>query len=87
MVDISLAAPDSFLLYSQKNSTSRMIFDYQNSPNVILPIQGIRNIKALAFDPVEEAIYWIDGRKGIKKAWANGTGVSASSIFLTPSKL
>ena len=48
-----------------------------DNPEVMLPIHGLRNIKALAYDPVDEYIYWIDGRqKTIKRAHDNGTKVS-----------
>ena len=55
-----------------------MVFDHDNSPNIVLPIQGLRNIKALTFDPVDEYIYWIEGRRGIKKSKDSGSGVSVT---------
>ncbi|ELU01251.1 hypothetical protein CAPTEDRAFT_42452, partial [Capitella teleta] len=69
-------APESFLLFSQKNATSRISIEAEDSPTMVLPIGTIRNIKALAYDPVEEVIFWIEGRKGIRKAKPNGSGVS-----------
>ena len=48
-----------------------------DNPEVTLPIQGLKNIKALAYDPVGHYIYWIEGRqKVIKRAHDNGSHVS-----------
>ena len=60
-----------------------MVFDHDNSPNIVLPIQGLRNIKALTFDPVDEYIYWIEGRRGIKKSKDSGSGVSVTLWLLS----
>lgn len=47
------------------------------SPDVVLPIPNLRNIKALDYDPIDEFIYWIDGKqKSVKKAHDNGNQVS-----------
>ena len=49
----------------------------EESPEIVLPIQGLRNIKAIAHDTIDGHIYWIDGRtKTIKRALDNGTDVS-----------
>ena len=77
---VHVAAPESFLLYSQKNTISRMLGHTEDSPDIVLPIQNLRNIKALAYDPVEEYIYWVEGRtKTIKRAMHNGTMVNLQS--------
>ncbi|RWS07569.1 low-density lipoprotein receptor-related protein 6-like protein [Dinothrombium tinctorium] len=65
--------PKSFLLYSQKNSVTRVIFDNEVMPNVVLPIQGMKNVKALSYDPLERSVYWIDGKNNIRKAQENGS--------------
>ncbi|XP_048242332.1 low-density lipoprotein receptor-related protein 6-like isoform X1 [Haliotis rufescens] len=73
------SAPEDYLLLAQRNAISRLAMDKKESetvdnPEVVLPIHGLRNIKALAFDPVDDFIYWIDGRqKNIKRAHDNGT--------------
>jgi len=46
-------------------------------PEVVLPIPNLRNVKALSYDPIDEEIYWIEGKTNIiKRATANGTYVS-----------
>ena len=54
----------------------------------MLPINNMKNIKALAYDPVREFIYWIEGKGGtIKRAHDNGTMVWAqvSRLFYSGS--
>jgi low density lipoprotein receptor-related protein 5/6 len=54
-----------------------MVEDLDNSPDIVLPIHGLRNVKAIDYDPVERYMYWIDGRtKTIKRALDNGSDVS-----------
>ncbi|XP_013410893.1 low-density lipoprotein receptor-related protein 6 [Lingula anatina] len=73
--------PESFLLFSTRNSISRMVTDSsEDSPDIVLPLHGLRNVKAVSFDPVERVIYWIDGRsKAIRRAYENGSNVETVS--------
>ena len=74
---VPLSAPDAHLLFALKSSISRMMLNMDESPEIVLPIQGLRNIKAIAHDAIDGHIYWIDGRtKTIKRALDNGTDVS-----------
>ncbi|XP_034272652.1 low-density lipoprotein receptor-related protein 5 [Pantherophis guttatus] len=61
------SSPSSFLLFSQRSAISRMIPDDQQSPDIILPIHGLRNVKAIDYDPLDAFIYWVDGRQNIIK--------------------
>nr|AVT42511.1 Wnt co-receptor arrow [Lithobius atkinsoni] len=68
--------PKSFLLCSQKNVIIRLVLDV-NAPDVILPMHGLKNVKALSFDPVTGYLFWIDGRaQTIKRAFDNGTSMA-----------
>lgn len=69
-------APTAFLLFSQKCAISRMIPDDQRSPDLILPLHGLRNVKAIGYDPLDKFIYWVDGRQNIKRAKDDGTQAS-----------
>ena len=86
-------APDAYLLLSQKSEISRLVVDfdrYENddgdiidNPEVTLPIHGMKNIKALAYDPVGQHIYWIEGRQRvIKRSHDNGSDVRWFNISL-----
>ncbi|KFM78305.1 Low-density lipoprotein receptor-related protein 6, partial [Stegodyphus mimosarum] len=69
--------PQRFMLFSQRNSINRFLVDTLDSPDITLPIHGIKNIKAIDYDPVESFVYWIDGRtKTVRKSHINGTKVS-----------
>ena len=53
-----------------------MVLD-SDSPDLVLPINSLKNIKAIAYDPLHQFVYWVDGRsKTIKRARDNGTEVS-----------
>lgn len=69
-------APSTFLLFSQKSAISRMIPDDQHSPDLMLPLHGLRNVKAIDYDPLDKFIYWVDGRQNIKRAKDDGTQAS-----------
>ena len=87
-VVLACAAPKEYLLLSQKTEISRLVMrsdttddsdnsDEVDNPEVTLPIHGLKNIKALTYDPVQQHIYWVEGRqKIIKRAHDNGTNVS-----------
>ncbi|XP_022106372.1 low-density lipoprotein receptor-related protein 6-like [Acanthaster planci] len=66
--------PDRFLLFSQKNTISRMAVDYRNSPDVVLPIYNSRkNIRAIEYDAQEKRVYWINTRANtVRRSYDNG---------------
>ncbi|XP_054255926.1 low-density lipoprotein receptor-related protein 6 isoform X5 [Indicator indicator] len=68
------SAPTTFLLFSQKNAINRMVIDEQQSPDMILPIHSLRNVRAIDYDPLEKQLYWIDSRQNIiRKAQEDGS--------------
>ncbi|XP_075213889.1 low-density lipoprotein receptor-related protein 6 [Lycorma delicatula] len=70
----SCSAPSMFLLYSQRNSLNRLLLDTADCPDVPLPVQGLKNTKALEFDPVSQYLYWIEGRtQSIRRSLDNGS--------------
>ncbi|GFQ74800.1 low-density lipoprotein receptor-related protein 6 [Trichonephila clavata] len=69
--------PRNFILFSQRATINRFVVDTLDSPEVNLPIHGLKNIKAIDYDPVDMFVYWIDGKtKTIKKSHVNGSKVS-----------
>uniref|UniRef100_A0A7M4EUW1 LDL receptor related protein 5 n=1 Tax=Crocodylus porosus TaxID=8502 RepID=A0A7M4EUW1_CROPO len=77
--------PSSFLLFSQKSAISRMIPDDQQSPDIILPMHGLRNVKAIDYDPLDKLIYWVDGRQNIIKR-AKDDGTQPFTVMSTPNQ-
>ncbi|KAM9292676.1 low-density lipoprotein receptor-related protein 6 isoform 6-T6 [Morus bassanus] len=68
------SAPTTFLLFSQKNAINRMVIDEQQSPDIILPIHSLRNVRAIDYDPLDKQLYWIDSRQNIiRKAQEDGS--------------
>uniref|UniRef100_A0A1B6BXD2 EGF-like domain-containing protein n=1 Tax=Clastoptera arizonana TaxID=38151 RepID=A0A1B6BXD2_9HEMI len=73
----SCSAPTSFLLYSQRNSLNRLLLDTADCPDAPLPIQNLKNIRAIEFDPLTEFIFWIDGRThSIKRSLDSGSSIN-----------
>lgn len=50
-----------------------MVIDEQQSPDIILPIHSLRNVRAIDYDPLDKQLYWIDSRQNmIRKAQEDG---------------
>lgn len=82
-VCFSLSAPTSFLLFSQKTAINRMVIDEQQSPDIILPIHSLRNVRAIDYDPLDKQLYWIDSKQNvIRRAQEDGNQVSPSEPLL-----
>lgn len=74
---VSFPAPTSFLLFSQKTAINRMVIDEQQSPDIILPIHSLRNVRAIDYDPLDKQLYWIDSKQNvIRRAQEDGNQVS-----------
>uniref|UniRef100_A0A671SRS4 Low-density lipoprotein receptor-related protein 5-like n=1 Tax=Sinocyclocheilus anshuiensis TaxID=1608454 RepID=A0A671SRS4_9TELE len=76
------SSPPSFLLFSQKSSISRMVLGEQ-SPDMILPIHVMKNLRAISFDPLERLVYWVDGRQNIRRAQDDGSQVTVHILIVT----
>ena len=72
------SAPDTFLLFSQRTSITRMLVNSgDSSPDVRLPVRGLKSIRALDFDPVDLVAYWIENQsKTIRRAADTAVDVS-----------
>ncbi|KAK4886602.1 hypothetical protein RN001_002873 [Aquatica leii] len=65
----SCISPKQFMIYSQKNLAVRLVPDTSDSPEAVLPIQGLKGVKAIDFDPVYHYLYWVEGKThAIKRA-------------------
>ncbi|PIK48062.1 putative low-density lipoprotein receptor-related protein 6 [Apostichopus japonicus] len=56
-------APEKFLLYSVKNKVGRLHIDYNNHPDITLPIRNLRSVKAIEYDRKNNSLIWIDARQ------------------------
>ncbi|XP_062346878.1 low-density lipoprotein receptor-related protein 6 isoform X5 [Cinclus cinclus] len=81
------SAPTTFLLFSQKNAINRMVIDEQQSPDIILPIHSLRNVRAIDYDPLDKQLYWIDSRQNIiRKAQEDGSQSLTVVTSLVPNQ-
>ncbi|CAG9761873.1 unnamed protein product [Ceutorhynchus assimilis] len=73
--------PTSFMIYSLKNLVVRLVPDTSDCPEAVLPVQGLKAVRAIDFDPKNNALYWIDGKvHAIKSSKMNTTTVT--SLFV-----
>ena len=60
-----------------------MVIDEQQSPDIILPIHSLKNVRAIDYDPLDKHLYWIDSKQNvIRRAQEDGNQVYAP--LLTP---
>uniref|UniRef100_A0A8C2JCE0 Low density lipoprotein receptor-related protein 6 n=1 Tax=Cyprinus carpio TaxID=7962 RepID=A0A8C2JCE0_CYPCA len=81
------SAPTSFLLFSQKMAINRMVIDELQSPDIMLPIHSLRNVRAIDYDPLDRQLYWIDSKQSnimIYIVPQSVTVVSGASLGLQP---
>lgn len=56
---------------------NRMVIDEQQSPDIILPIHSLRNVRAIDYDPLDKQLYWIDSKQNvIRRAQEDGNQVN-----------
>uniref|UniRef100_A0A3P8UDB5 Low density lipoprotein receptor-related protein 6 n=1 Tax=Amphiprion percula TaxID=161767 RepID=A0A3P8UDB5_AMPPE len=56
-----------------KMAINRMVIDEQQSPDIILPIHSLRNVRAIDYDPLDKQLYWIDSKQNvIRRAQEDG---------------
>ena len=62
-----------------------MVIDEQQSPDIILPIHSLRNVRAIDYNPLDKQIYWIDSKQNvIRRAQEDGNQVTVNQMcFLT----
>lgn len=50
----------------------------EQSPDIILPIHVVRNVRGVNYDPLDRLVYWLDGRQNIRRARDDGALVRFS---------
>lgn len=60
MKRLFLPAPTQFMIYSRRNLAVRLLPDTSDCPEAVLPIQGLKSVKAIDFDPVDNFLYWVN---------------------------
>ncbi|XP_046394159.1 low-density lipoprotein receptor-related protein 6 [Ischnura elegans] len=74
--------PKSFLLFSQKNVITRLTVSSNECPDTVLPIPGLKNVRAIEFDPTTRSVLWVDGRtQAIRRAMETSAARSVLSHY------
>lgn len=53
-------APTQFMLYSRRNLAIRLLPDTSDCPEAVLPVQGLKTVKAIDYDPATNYLYWVN---------------------------
>lgn len=62
-----------------------MVIDEQQSPDIILPIHSLRNVRAIDYDPLDKQLYWVDSKQNvIRRAQEDGNQVSIRHCQASP---
>lgn len=56
--NVSCIPPRNYVIFSQKNSFSRLLTNASDAPDAPIPVLG-KNIKAIEYDPIQHTIYWV----------------------------
>lgn len=54
-----LPAPKSFMVYAQRNLAVRLVPDTSECPEAVLPVHGLKAVKAIDFDTKSNFLYWV----------------------------
>lgn len=82
---LSDTMPLEFILISTEDGIIRM--DIETRSYIVLPITNLSRPKALAYDPEEDHVYWVDStEEEIRRAFLNGSD-NARVINLGTSEL
>nr|XP_049697020.1 low-density lipoprotein receptor-related protein 6 [Helicoverpa armigera] len=52
--------PEEFLLFAQKNAVGRIVVANGECSDAYIPLTGLKNVKAIEYDPVNKHLYWMD---------------------------
>ena len=69
------------MLFSTTTDIRRILFTSSDNLEVVLPVRGLTDVRAIDYDVNSHLIYWIDSAaKEIRRAFQNGS--NAKSIVL-----
>ncbi|XP_060530301.1 low-density lipoprotein receptor-related protein 6 isoform X2 [Cylas formicarius] len=70
--------PSHFMIYSLKNLVVRLVPDTSDCPEAVLPIHGLKAVRAVDYDIRNNVLYWIDGKYHTIKSSNAGVFVPGS---------
>lgn len=74
--------PKRYIIYSLRNAMARYLPDLPDDcADVVLRLQGVKNVRAIEYDPVTQHVYWVDGRNFvIRRTLENKTQHSGTVV-------
>lgn len=58
--NLTCTEPEEFLLYAQKSSIGRVMVTPGECNDAVIPVTGLKNVKAIEYDPISRYLYWMD---------------------------
>ncbi|CAG9792217.1 unnamed protein product [Diatraea saccharalis] len=58
--NLTCSEPEEFLLFAQKNAVGRILVANGECNDAFIPLVGLRNVKAIEYDPEKRLLYWMD---------------------------
>ena len=78
---VFFTAPRVFMLFSTTTDIRRVLFNSSDNLEVVLPVRGLTDVRAIDYDVNSHLIYWIDSAaKEIRRSFQNGS--NAKTIVL-----
>ncbi|XP_026739011.1 low-density lipoprotein receptor-related protein 6 [Trichoplusia ni] len=58
--NLTCTEPEEFLIFAQKNAIGRIVVANGECNDAYIPLTGLKNVKAIEYDPVNKHLYWMD---------------------------
>ncbi|XP_048481077.1 low-density lipoprotein receptor-related protein 6 [Plutella xylostella] len=58
--NLTCSEPEEFLLFAQKNAVGRIMIANGECNDAAIPLSGLKNVKAIDYDPISKLLYWMD---------------------------
>lgn len=80
--NLTCVPPKRYMIYSLRNAMARYLPDLPDDcADMVLRLQGLKNVRAIEYDPVTQHVYWIDGRNFvIRRTLENKTQHSSTVV-------
>lgn len=81
---LTCVPPKRFMIYSLRNAMARYLPDLPDDcADTVLRLQGLKNVRAIEYDPVTQHVYWIDGRNFVIRRTLENKTQHSSTVIVT----
>ncbi|XP_073967199.1 low-density lipoprotein receptor-related protein 6-like [Choristoneura fumiferana] len=85
--NLTCSEPEEFLLFAQKNSIGRIMVVNGECNDAFIPVTGLKNIKAIEYDPENKMLYWMDedshAIRRVPISYSTTSAITDSSAVIT----